>query len=91
MPQSTEQKSYAEKIKETVHLLKQLQGMKIYPEHLGYSELKGHMDRWIKEDLEFQGQVDFPQHYRRAHVDLSNSASKTANIHLKHHEPSNKE
>jgi len=86
MPLSTEQKSYSDKVKEAVNLLKQLQGMKIFPEHTGYSTLKEHIDGWIKEDIQFQGQIDFPQHYRRAHVELSNLASKTANIHLKHHD-----
>ena len=81
-----EHKSYAERVREAVNLLKQIQKMKIYPEHIGYSTLKDHLDRWIANDVEFQGQIDFPQHYYRAHVDLSNLASKTANIHLKHHD-----
>lgn len=81
-----EQKSYANKVKEAVNLLKQLQGMKIFPEHIGYSTLKENIDKWIKEDIEFKDTVDFPQHYRRAHIELSNLASKTANIHLKHHD-----
>lgn len=85
------QKSHAEKVKEAVNLLKQIRGMKIYPQHIGYSELKTHMDKWINNDIEFIGQVDFPQHYRRAHVEFSNLASKTANINLKHHDYSNKE
>ena len=81
-----EQKSYANKVKEAVNLLKQLQGMKIFPEHTGYATLKEYIDKWIKEDIEFKGTVDFPQHYRRAHIELFNLASKTANIHLKHHD-----
>jgi len=84
-----EQKSYAERVREAVNLLKQIQKMKIYPDHTGYSTLKEHLDRWIKEDIQYQGQIDFPQHYYRAHVELSNLASKTANIHLKHHDFSN--
>ena len=80
------QKPYANKVKESVHLLKQLHEMKITPQNIGYAELKGHMDKWLKDDAEFEGYVDFPQHYRRAHLSLSNLASKTANIHLKHHE-----
>jgi len=91
MPPSTEQKSYGDKVKEAVNLLKQIQKMKIYPEHTGYSTLKEHIDKWIKEDIQYIGQIDFPQHYYRAHVELSNLASKTANIHLKHHDFSNKE
>jgi hypothetical protein len=79
------QKSYADKVKESVHLLKQLHEMKITPIDIGYAELKGHMNKWLKNE-EFEGYVDFPQHYRRAHLTLSNLDSKTANIHLKHHE-----
>ena len=72
-----EQKSYAERVREAVNLLKQIQKMKIYPEHIGYITLKEHLDRWIKEDIEYIGQIDFPQHYYRANVELSNLASKT--------------
>jgi hypothetical protein len=85
------QKPYADKVKESVHLLKQLHKMKITSMNIGYTELKGHMDKWLKDDEEFEGYVDFPQHYRRAHLSLSNMNSKTANIHLKHHEFSSKE
>ena len=80
------QKPYADKVKESVNLIKQLHEMKITSMDIGYTELREYMNKWMKNNEEFEGYVDFPQHYRRAHISLSNLKSKTANIHLKHHE-----
>lgn len=79
------EKPFEERVKECVHLLKLLKEQRIKPEHTGYSELKTHMDSWVKNGIPFHGKIDFPDHSRKAEVILPMKPNTTATIHLKHH------
>ncbi len=78
-------KPIEERLKESVSLLKQIQGMGIQPTHKGYAELKGHLDAWIKEGIAFQGKVDFPDHSYKAILLLPMRANNVSSCKLKHH------
>ena len=78
-------KTYAERVKESVHLLKQIKDMGIKPEHPGYSDLKNNLDEWIKNETQFSGKIDFPLQSRRGQLMLPMKTGTTSTFNLKHH------
>lgn len=78
-------KPIEERLKESVSLLKQIQGMGILPTHQGYAELKQHLDTWIKEGTSFEGKVDFPAHSYRAELFLPMRVNNVSSCRLRHH------
>lgn len=75
-------KPIGERLQEAVHLLKQLQGIGINENTVGYSDLKAYIDVWVRENIGWSGTILFPRFLRKANVILPTLAGRVATIHL---------
>jgi hypothetical protein len=76
-------KSKADRLKETIRLLKELQRVGFHETDSGYMEVKRIMTQWVNDGEEVSSVVSFIRHGRDAHVELPKRADKAASIRLK--------
>jgi hypothetical protein len=76
-------KSYRDRVVESVRVLKQMRDYGITEEISGYIELKGEIDRYIKTGESWMGKIAFPEIGRVAHISLPKRASHTIEVSLK--------
>ena len=77
-------KSYADRVKEDVTVLRQLHEYGISSETSGYSELKHRMDTYIKTGDPWMGKVPMPDIKKTAHLLLPRRARDAIQLSLKH-------
>jgi hypothetical protein len=78
-------KPTAERLKESMTILKQLQDLGIHPTDPGYKELSGKFNEWIRGGEAWQGNVDFHRWNRRARVLLPTKAGRVAKCDFLHY------
>jgi hypothetical protein len=76
-------KSKADRLKETIRLLKELQRVGFHETDPGYMEIKRIMTQWVNDGEKVSAVVCFIRHGRDAHVELPKRADKAASINLK--------
>ena len=76
-------KSKADRLKETIRLLKELQRVGFHETDPGYMEIKRIMTQWVNDGEKVRAVVSFIRHGRDAHVELPKRADKAASINLK--------
>jgi len=74
------EKPLADRVKESVHLLKQLLAGGVQETAAGYAELKERISEWVKTGKRWEGDVEFPIYGRYAEVVLPFKSSQTATI-----------
>ena len=82
MEEKKEGKPKIERVGEAVSLLQQLKGVGISDQTVGYSELKGHIDLWVQENIGWTGTILFPRFLRKAYVILPTLPGRAATIKL---------
>lgn len=82
---STEVKSRAERLKETIHLVKQIRDLGIHETEPSYLEVKEKLNNWIKsEEKHVQEYVfDFVRYGRKATLTLPWRADKPCEFRMK--------
>ena len=80
MPQ---QKTKAERVKESVTLLKRLMEVGIHSEDLGYKATKQVLDTWISDGLPKTETIDFARYGRIGHLTLPQDSGKPPTFLLK--------
>ena len=86
MPLAVPDKPKAERLKETIALLKRLQEAGIHESDPGYTEIKRLMSEWVRaETIEGVAKhtVEFPRYGRQAFLVLPKRADRAAEITLK--------
>lgn len=63
-------KSKADRVKESITILKKLKELGIPPHEPGYYTTKEKLDEWIAGGDAWSGRIDFPRFERRAELDL---------------------
>jgi hypothetical protein len=77
------QKTKADRLKETIRLLKELQRVGFHSTDPGYVDIQAHMTKWVNDGEAFKTTVPFMRHGRDAELDLPSRADKAASINLK--------
>jgi acyl-CoA-binding protein len=77
------EKPKADRLREGVHLLKQLQGGGVAETAPGYMDLKTKITEWVETGDRWEGRITFPSYGRYADVVLPKKASQTATIAFK--------
>ena len=77
------EKPKADRLREGVHLLKQLQGGGVAETAPGYMDLKDKITEWVETGERWDGRITFPTYGRYADVILPKKASQTATIAFK--------
>jgi hypothetical protein len=75
-------KSKADRLKETIRLLKQLREMN-YELTPGYGTIKTHLTQWVTDGKPLVTTVELPRQNRIAEISLPEFATAAASIHLK--------
>ena len=75
-------KSKADRLKETIRLLKQLREMN-YELTPGYETIKTHLTEWVTDGKPLITTVELPKKNRIAEISLPEVATSAASIHLK--------
>jgi hypothetical protein len=78
-----ELKTKAERVKETVRLVKELQRVGFKPADPGYKELYAVLTKWVEDGESAFAEIPFMRHGRDAEVNLPKWADKAATIRLK--------
>jgi len=73
----------ADRVKETVTILKKLQEVGIAATEPGYVQVKSHMDDWIKHGGQHTHEIQFPRYGRKGELVLPSRAGRTATLSLK--------
>ncbi len=76
-------KPQVERVKEGIHLLKELLGAGVQETASGYDELKTQISEWVKTGTRWEGRIIFPSYGRYADVVLPKKAFQTATIAFK--------
>lgn len=77
------EKPQVERVKEGIHLLKELIGAGVQETAPGYADLKSQISEWVKTGVRWEGRITFPTYGRYADVVLPKKASQTATIAFK--------
>lgn len=72
-----------ERVKEGVHLLKELKGAGVKEHSFGYIELKTKITEWISSEEGWDGTIGFEEYGRQAEVELPKYNNKSAGINFK--------
>ncbi len=83
MPVAVPDKTKAERLQETIRLLKKLQEIGFSEIDTGYNEIKALLSKWVTDGEKAAATVEFPRHGRRAEIELPKRADKAAGIALK--------
>jgi hypothetical protein len=76
-------KCKADRLKETIRLLKELERVGLSEAVLGYSEIKRVMTQWVMDGEKNYVEVDIPKMNRIAQVSMPKEDDKAASILLK--------
>jgi len=76
-------KSKADRLKETIRLLKELQRVGIGERHEGYFEIKTLLSKWVQDGEKAVATIELRNHGRVAEITLPKRADKAASIHLR--------
>jgi hypothetical protein len=77
------EKTKADRLKETIRLLKELQRVGISDNAFGYDEIKRIMTQWVNDGVKVNTTVELPRHGRQAVLTLPNMDNKAAGINLR--------
>lgn len=77
------EKPKADRLREGVHLLKQLQQAGVSETAPGYMDLKEQITQWVEIGERWEGRITFPSYGRYADVVLPKKATQTATIAFK--------
>lgn len=77
------EKPKEDRLREGVHLLKQLQSGGVSETAPGYMDLKERITEWVATGERWEGRITFPSYGRYADVVLPKKASQTATIAFK--------
>ena len=81
---NTMDKSYEERVKEVINVLRQLQDYGVAPDTAGYDELKSRMTDYIKTGDPWLGRIPLPEINKVAHLLLPRRARDAIQLTLKH-------
>ncbi len=76
-------KTKEDRLKEGIHILKQLQDNGVRDYSLGFIELKDKISEWVKSEESWEGTIDFRDYGRIAEVELPKYDNKAAGINFK--------
>jgi hypothetical protein len=76
-------KPKADRLKETVEILKKLKEVGIGEYDAGYQAVKEHMTRWLEDGRAAAYTIDFPRHGRKGELELPRRADKAASLQLR--------
>lgn len=77
------EKPKADRLREGVHLLKELQNAGVSPVAPGYMDLKTQITQWVETGERWEGRITFPSYGRYADVVLPKKETQTATIAFK--------
>jgi hypothetical protein len=77
------QKPIADRLKETVTILKDILGLGIPLASPEVQELKGHLDAYVKDGTAWQGSISFERFGRIAEVTIPKRADKAIEVRLR--------
>jgi hypothetical protein len=80
---STTEKPHAERVKETVEILKSISGLGIPLDSPEVAELRAHLNAYIKEGTCWSGSISFLRFGRIAEVNLPRRADKAIEVTLR--------
>jgi hypothetical protein len=76
-------KCKADRLKETIRLLKELERVGITKYHVGYNEIKALMTKWVQDGEKAAAEIELPRQGRVADVSLPKRADRAASINLR--------
>jgi hypothetical protein len=76
-------KSKGDRLKETIHLLKELGRVGFLKVDRGYNEVKSILTKWVNDGEQVTTEVEFPRYNRIAKISLPKGDDKAAEITLK--------
>ena len=76
-------KDKMERVKESVHLLRQLKDIGFQDTSKGYLDIKEVLDRWIADGVSWSGKIKLPEYGRVADIVLPGRAGAVANLRLR--------
>ena len=76
-------KTKADRVKETIRLLKELERVGLSEAVLGYSEIKRVMSKWVVDGEQAYAEINIPKMNRIAQVTMPKGDDKAAAILLK--------
>jgi hypothetical protein len=76
-------KSKEDRLKEGMHLLKQLTDNGVKEYSLGFIDLKTQISEWVKGEQGWEGTISFSDYGRIAEVDLPKYDNRAAGINFK--------
>ena len=77
------EKTKADRLTETVRILKGLEGMGIATTDTGYIEVKGLMTKGVQDGLKASAVVEFARHNRRGELELPLREDKAATLNMR--------
>ncbi len=80
MPVETKEK--VDRVREAIHLLRQLKEIGFHDTSQGYKDIKAVLDVWIADGVSWAGKVKLPEYGRVAHIMLPSKATATATMRL---------
>ena len=80
---SSTEKPHAERVKETVEILKSISGLGIPLDSPEVAELRTHLNAYIKDGLCWSGSISFLRFGRIAEVNLPRRADKAIEVTLR--------
>ena len=76
------EKTKAERLREGLHLLDQLQKAGVRSNVLSFLDLKQRVSGWVESGEEWEGTIPFPEYGREAIVHLPKWNNKSAGMHF---------
>lgn len=76
-------KTKEDRLKEGIHILKQLRDNGVRDYSLGFIELKEKISEWVKSEDSWEGTIDFRDYGRIAIVELPKYDNKSAGLNFK--------
>jgi len=77
------EKPVADRVKETIELMRNIEGLGIPLDCSEVSELRTHLNEYIKDGTCWEGTIDFLRFGRMAEVSLPRRADKTIEVKLR--------
>jgi hypothetical protein len=76
-------KTKDDRLKEGIHILKQLREAGVKDYSLGFKELKEKISEWVKSEESWEGTIDFRDYGRIAIIELPKYDNKAAGLNFK--------
>ena len=77
-----EAKEKIDRVREAVHLLRQLKDIGFLDTSQGYKDIKAILDTWIADGVSWSGKIRLPEYGRMAHIVLPSKATASASLRL---------